>query len=230
MFILELVNFQVLIFTNTSYFKINDFLRIRNLTRAHFDGKTDDYFMEPMYLDCLLTHSDENNLVFDFTHTYTFCKFSAEQLASLGPDDCYFPYISFTKDQIKKEYPTEKETSKIIAIVVPSVLGVLIIIIAIIALVVGIIKYRTYKGRQMLKEYDENELSSLDITDFDTSKYSYWVFHYLLPLQKSLSFHRKYPFFTGKFTLPNGITLPSSQQNTYSISAILEDLVIFPFL
>ncbi|EDR26520.1 hypothetical protein EDI_200410 [Entamoeba dispar SAW760] len=64
-----------------------------------------------------------------------------------------------------------------------------------------------------------------DITDFDTSKYSYWVFHYLLPLQKSLSFHRKYPFFTGKFVLPNGTSLPSSQQNIYSISVILEDLV-----
>ncbi|BFU18855.1 hypothetical protein EHI8A_044400 [Entamoeba histolytica HM-1:IMSS-B] len=64
-----------------------------------------------------------------------------------------------------------------------------------------------------------------DITDFDTSKYSYWVFHYLLPLQKSLLFHRKYPFFTGKFSLPNGITLPSLQQNTYSISVILENLV-----
>ncbi|BFU18856.1 hypothetical protein EHI8A_044410 [Entamoeba histolytica HM-1:IMSS-B] len=148
-------------FTNTSYFKINDFLRVRNLTQVHFDGKTDNYFMEPLYLNCLLTHSDENNLVFDFTNTYTFCKFSAEQLASLGPDDAIFPIYRLPKDQIKKEYPTEKETSKIIAIVVPSVLGVLIIIIAIIAIVVGIIKYRTYKGRQMLKEYDENELSSL---------------------------------------------------------------------
>ena len=108
-----------------------------------------------------MTHSDENMLVFDFENSYTLCKVPNDVLQTFTPYDTLFPIYRLPKHQIKKEYPPESNTSLIIAITVPTVVGVLLIALVVIIVAIFIYKYRKMKGRQMLKEFDEMELPSL---------------------------------------------------------------------
>ncbi|ELP95283.1 hypothetical protein EIN_431190, partial [Entamoeba invadens IP1] len=149
--------FSTVDFTQTDKFSMNDLLIIRNTT---VNGKL-SYWAEPLYLTCVLTSTDENKLVFDFKNTYSLCKIPPEVLKTITPTDTLFPIYRLPKNQIVKNYPEEGKASKIVTIVVPSVVGLIVICVLFIGTIVFIVRYRKMKGREMLKEYSEFELSSL---------------------------------------------------------------------
>ncbi|ELP95281.1 hypothetical protein EIN_430870 [Entamoeba invadens IP1] len=149
--------FSTVDFTEASTYPINDFLRIRNTTE---NGQI-KLWIEPLYLECVHTSSDENKLVFDFSNPYILCKVPESVYETLTPDDGILPIYRLPKNKIRKEYPEDSNTQQIIIIVVPVVVGVIAFVALILGTIVFIVRHRRRKGREMLKEYNELELSSL---------------------------------------------------------------------
>ncbi|ELP94135.1 hypothetical protein EIN_185120 [Entamoeba invadens IP1] len=58
----------------------------------------------------------------------------------------------------------------------------------------------------------------------DNSKFSYWAESYSTVLQQSLTFHRKYQIFTGRYKIPRGETLPENFQNVDIIAQMETEL------
>ncbi|ELP92653.1 hypothetical protein EIN_369750 [Entamoeba invadens IP1] len=128
-------------FTEASTYPINDFLRIRETEE---NGQT-KLWIEPLYLECVHTSSDDNKFVFDFVNSYVLCKVPESVYLTFTKDDGILPIYRLPKNKIKKDYPKDSNTKTVVVIVVPSVIGALILITLLIVIIVGTIKYRIAK-------------------------------------------------------------------------------------
>ncbi|ELP92617.1 hypothetical protein EIN_369390 [Entamoeba invadens IP1] len=144
-------------FTEASTYPINDFLRIRNMTE---NGQS-KFWIEPLYLECVQTSSDENKFVFDFVNSYVLCKVPESVYLTFTKDDGILPIYRLPKNKIKKDYPKESDQSKILAIVLPTVFGCLFVLVVFSIIIFAVVRYRIIKGRRLLKEYNEEDLTSL---------------------------------------------------------------------
>ncbi|KAL7715665.1 Uncharacterized protein QTN25_006761 [Entamoeba marina] len=89
-------------FDERDVFQYVDFVRVKNNTFINYKGKQSNFSYELMYLDCLLSSSDENKLAFQFDSTFHFCKIPKDVMQSIDEFDMLFPVLPFIRYRRKK--------------------------------------------------------------------------------------------------------------------------------
>ncbi|KAL7711922.1 Uncharacterized protein QTN25_010423 [Entamoeba marina] len=156
-----LSEYPTLNFDQLDVFQYPDFILVDINQVRQANGSVDYTKLEVMYLDCLLSHSDENALAFDLEDSYIMCRIPSDVVNTLTEDYAIFPIYRLPKSEISKTYDDSIKGITIAIISYSSVGGLFIIIGIIVLLIFLLYKYKKMKGRTMLKLYDEDQLSSL---------------------------------------------------------------------
>ncbi|KAL7721214.1 Uncharacterized protein QTN25_001646 [Entamoeba marina] len=152
--------YSTLNFDESDVFEYPDFVKMNKNT-----SKTGDYVnytaFEFMYLDCLITSSDDNALAFDLDNSYVMCRIPADIVNTLTDEYIIYPIYRLPKSDIHKTYPDEAKTTQIALISSTSGAALVLIICSIVLAVYLFYKYRKIRGRNILRLYDDDDLSSL---------------------------------------------------------------------